>query len=321
MTSRTPLPGSLSPRKRLAGFPWVMTAVVAPIYVGAIGRYGQKVLAMLGLSLLTGLFIDALAFRLRRDAAPRWSWVIWVVFPLALSASVPLWLVPVGLAFGLVFCLHLFGGYGRHLFPIAATAVVFLTISYEPVFHLSAQPFADPGRGFSRWASPISQTGAVVNDLRAGNDVSIADFLLGRVAGAIGASYGGYLILAGLAVLAAGFLDWRFAGATAIGVAVFAGLGHRWLPDQVLAPHHQLLAGNFLLYLTVFVPSDPFALPRTPEGRWAGGLLFAFFTILLRSFSSLGEGVWPAALLTAVFSPLIDQMVGEHLYRGAQGTT
>ncbi len=291
-----------------------MAAGVVPIYVGAVGRYGQKVLAMLGLSLLAGFLVDALAFRMRRDPAPRWSWIIWAVFPLALSAGVPLWLVPVGLAFGLTFCLHLFGGYGRTLFPIAAAAVVFLALGYPTAFNITTKPFADPGLGFSRWASQIPLAGTVFADLRKFGDIPVSDFLIGRIPGAVGESYAGYLLLLGLALLVTGFLDWRFTLTAVGGTAAFAWLGTRWFPAQVLPPHYQLVAGSFLLYLAVFVPSDPFALPRTPEGRWAGGLLFAFFTVMLRSFSGFAEGVWFAALLTAVFSPLIDQTVGERLY-------
>ncbi|RCK80751.1 MAG: Na(+)-translocating NADH-quinone reductase subunit B [Candidatus Ozemobacter sibiricus] len=275
---------------------------------------------MLGLSLLTGFLVDTLAFRLRSDRAPRWSWVIWVVFPLALSAGVPLWLVPIGLSFGLVFGLHLFGGYGRTLFPTAAVGIVFLALGYSTAFNITTKPFADPDLGFSRWASQIPLAGTVFADLRKFGDIPITDFLTGRIPGAIGESYGGYLILLGVVLLIAGFIDWRFVSAVIGGMVTFAWLGAHWFPGQVLPPHNQLLAGSFLLYLTVFVPSDPFALPRTPEGRWAGGLLFAFFTVMLRSFSGFAEGVWFAALLLAVFSPLIDQLVGEHLYRRPRGS-
>lgn len=147
------------PRRRLALYPWVVFLAVLPVYVGAVGRYGLRVLAIMGLSVLTGVLVDALAFRLRQDPAPRWSWTIWLVLPLALPAGLPLWMPPVGLAFALVFAMHFLGGFGRTLFPVAGTAVVFLTLSYPGPTGQVSRPFDGPTMGFSRYAPGEPESG------------------------------------------------------------------------------------------------------------------------------------------------------------------
>ncbi|NLI76697.1 MAG: RnfABCDGE type electron transport complex subunit D [Candidatus Riflebacteria bacterium] len=378
------MPKSVEPRRRLALYPWVVLLAVLPVYVGAVGRYGLRVLAILGLSVLTGVLVDALAFRLRRDPAPRWSWTAWLVLPLALPAGLPLWMPPVGLAFALVFAMHFLGGCGRTLFPVAATAVVFLTLSYPGPSSQFCRPFDGPTMGFSRYEppepaskSPLSEPERAENpadpalpgprpanglshsalpdsrqandssstihpdqrrsdapssstfpdprpaddlfrgalpDTRQAGDFSCRALLTGEMPGPLGASYAGYLALLATAMLLTGFLDPRFGLPALLAAVLAAALGHHLFPARVLPPLVQVLAGGFLLCLAVFVPSEPAALPRTPEGRWLGGALFGLLTVLIRGFSDHGEGVWFALLLTAGCSPLIDQVVGERLY-------
>jgi len=304
----------MAPRTRLASYPLVLLLGSIPLYIGAVGLYGQKVLAILALSLVSGFLTDLVAFKLRRDESPRWSWLVWLIYPLALPAGVPLWTVPLGMIFCLTFTVHFFGGYGRNLFPVATVGVLFLILSYSGLVVINTKPFTEPTMGFHRWASQVPIAGNVFSDLKTFGDIIHADFLYGKIPGSIGESYGVYLIVFAFLMLVTGLLDYRFGLPAILGTAFLSWLGHRWFPDRVLEPGFQLLIGSFLLYISFFIPSDPFALPRTPEGRWIGGLLFALFTVLIRGFSGFTEGVFFAGLLTSVFTPFIDQQIGERLY-------
>ncbi len=321
------MPNRPEPRRRLARYPWAVLLAVLPVYAGAAGRYGLRVLAILGLSVLTGALVDCLAFRLRQDPAPRWSWTVWLVLPLLLPAGLPLWQAPVGLAFALVFAMHFLGGFGRTLFPVAATAVVFLTLSYPVPSGQVSRPFDGPAMGFPQAAPAAPAPGRPLPEPRPAADLSspsrpapreadgpsLPAPLTGEGPEPLGAA-AGYLALLVPAMLATGFLDPRFGLPALLAAVLAAALGHHCFPARVLPPLRQLMSGGFLLALAVVVPSEPSALPRTPEGRRLGGALFGLLTVVIRGFSTHGEGVWFALLLSAGCSPLIDQVVGERLY-------
>ncbi|HNV71880.1 MAG TPA: RnfABCDGE type electron transport complex subunit D, partial [Candidatus Ozemobacteraceae bacterium] len=249
-----------------------------PVYLGAVGLYGLKVLAVLALSVCTGIVFDVMARRLGDAVYTRSTWPIWFVVPLAFPPGAPLWLVPLAVGFALLFGCLLFGGYGRSLFPVAAMAIVFLSLGYPAEVNILTKPFADHLAGFSTYASQVPVSNTVFSDLNRFADVSPKAFFHGLMPGNIGESYAGLLIGIGLLFLLVGILDPRFVFSAVSTTVILSFYGHTAYPQQVLSPVFQMLAGGFLVYLVFFVSSDPFALPRTPEGRWIGGFLFGLFT-------------------------------------------
>ncbi len=302
-------------RRRLkAMYAELVALAVIPVYLGAVGLYGLKVLAILALSLGTGIVVDLVVSRLGDSVYTRSSWPVWIVFPLAFPPGAPLWLVPPAMIFALVFGVVMFGGDGRSLFPVAAMGVVFLSLSYPADVNILTKPFADPLLGYKDYASQVPVNGSVFADLKRFSDIRPGAFFDGVIPGAIGESYAGLLIGIGLLFLLLGVLDARFVFAAVSTTVIFSFYGHLYFPQQVLTPALQLLAGGYLVYLVFFTTSDPFALPRTPEGRWIGGGLFGLFTCLIRGFSGFSEGVFFAGMLVSLFSPLFDQLVAEYRY-------
>lgn len=300
-------------------FQVVLLLGVVPVYVGAVGRYGQKTLYLLGMSLLTGCMVDVAGAWLRGTQRHRsaWlsTWLLWILFPLALPVGVPLWVVPLGLGFALATQVHLFGGYGRNLLPVVAGAVVFLTISYPGFMGRTYKPFAVWDMGFSHYSSRIPLARPVLDDLRRFDDVPVSEFVRGAAAGDLGASYPVYLVCLAMLLMLVGILDWRFVTSAVFAVAAFAVVGHAFFPAQILAPVRQFLGGSLIFYLAVLLPADPFCLPRTPPGRVIAGFLFAFFVVLVRAFSAYSGGVYFAAMLTSVFTPIVDFTCARRFYR------
>lgn len=302
-------------RSARASFSGAIFAGTIPLYVAAVGIYGWKVLVILGLCVLAGALTDFVAGRVRQDEAIRYNWLVWVLFPLAIPAGIPLWAPPLALSFSLVFGMHFFGGYGRNLFNLIAIGVVFLQLSYPAELGNSViKPFADPRLGFQHYASQINFPGTIFDDLRKFGDIPIRDFFLGRIPGNIGESFPGYLAVLGLLLTLARILDYRMILSSLFGIIATAAIGHAYFPTKIIAPEFQLLVGAVLPFLVLF-SGDVFSLPRTPEGRWLGGLAFGFFTVLIRGFSGFSEGVFFAALLMGVFIPICDQLIAAHWYR------
>ena len=53
-----------------------------------------------------------------------------LLFPLTLPATIPLWQVGIGIAFGVIFAKEIFGGTGKNFLNVALTARAFLFFSY-----------------------------------------------------------------------------------------------------------------------------------------------------------------------------------------------
>lgn len=138
---------------RLPIGPALFFLLLAPVYLGAWGRFGLKVPAALLLSLLTGL-----ALRILSAASPKaFPWQYFWVFPLFVPLSLPLWLVPTVLVAGWLISVSAFGGVGRNIFNPPASSLVFLVAGYaSSVALVAAKPFPGPLSAFSRWTAGIN---------------------------------------------------------------------------------------------------------------------------------------------------------------------
>ncbi len=64
----------------------------------------------------------------------------------------------------------------------------------------------------------------------------------------------------------------------------------------------------------VFMASDMVGTPVTPLGVVIYGLLIGFFTVIIRTFGGLPEGVMYAILLGNALTPLIESITQPRVY-------
>lgn len=301
---------SNAPKTNLKNFEYIALVALIPLYLGAIGRYGLKVIALLVASLIAGFLTDMLASFLRKDAKIKWNWLAWFLIPLAMPAGVPLWIPVVGTTFALTFGKHLFGGYGKNFVNVIALAAVFVYLSYPAILGPSlTKPFATPTYGFQSYASQVSISAEALKTSFTEGVMSGKDILFGLIPGNIGDSYPLYIVFAGILFFLIGILDYRIPVSSIAGITFFSLIGNAWYPSQVVLPHYQLLVGPVLAVL-IFFSMDVWSLPRTPISRWISGFIFAFFVVLIRAFSGNAESVFFALLLTNIFTPIIDWTIG-----------
>jgi len=137
----------LSPQVRLTGPRIDMLFVVAllPPLAQALYARGAALLPMLALAMAVSLGWTAV-FGLARGRPIGIGWVApAIALALMVPAGAPLWQVGLGLTFGVVVGVHLFGGYGWHFVNPVVVALAFLIFSFPEAGYGKASPVAWEG--------------------------------------------------------------------------------------------------------------------------------------------------------------------------------
>ncbi|MEM1224851.1 MAG: NADH:ubiquinone reductase (Na(+)-transporting) subunit B [Planctomycetota bacterium] len=244
-----------------------------------------------------------------------------LLFPLTLPASIPLWQVAVGIAFGVVVAKEVFGGTGRNFLNVALTSRAFLYFAYAG--QISGDKVWTAVDGFSG-ATALGQManaqGNAVDSLASvqyvwGGDapITLMSALIGTIQGCVGET-SALLCLVGAAILiATGIGSWKIMGGV-VGGVVATSLLLNVVGSETNAmfsvPFYWHLAIGGLAFGLVFMATDPVSASMTETGKWVYGGLIGFMTVLIRVINpAFPEGIMLAILFGNVFAPLIDYFV------------
>ncbi|MCF7956481.1 MAG: RnfABCDGE type electron transport complex subunit D, partial [Phycisphaerae bacterium] len=232
---------------------------------------------------------------------------------LILPPTLPLWMVAVGVMFGVFIGKELFGGTGRNVFNPAIVGRVFLAMAYPTAM----TTWAPVGKGIlgnmTSYVTPQSIAAAAVDGVTTatplgGADVSVVDMFLGNVSGSLGESSALMIIIGGVFLLMTRVSNWR----TVVGVlgsaAVFSFVLNKSNPDEYMPAVRSLFAGG-LMFGAFFMATDPVSSPVTNAGKWGYGILIGALVILIRNFSAFPEGMMFAILLGNIAAPILDEIV------------
>jgi len=247
-----------------------------------------------------------------------------LLFPLTLPASIPLWQVAVGIAFGVIVAKEVFGGTGRNFLNVALTARAFLYFSYAG--DISGDKVWTAVDGFSG-ASALGQMAIAENGAMASlNEIQYVwsgpgefgaitwmSAFLGTIQGCVGET-SALLCLVGAAILVGtGIGSWRImAGVIAGTIAtslLLNAVGSETNPMFEVPFYWHLVIGG-LAFGLVFMATDPVSASMTEKGKWIYGALIGFMTVLIRVINpAFPEGIMLAILFGNVFAPLIDYFI------------
>ncbi len=232
-----------------------------------------------------------------------------LLFPLTLPATIPLWQVGIGIAFGVIFAKEIFGGTGKNFLNVALTARAFLFFSYPAEIS-----------GNAVWTALDGYTGAtilsaVVEGGMAGVDYSWFQAFIGLIPGSLGETSTLACIMGAGILIATGIGSWRIMLSMVLSTCFFAVLCNMTLGgvDHMYAmpAHWHLVVGGFA-FGCVFMATDPVTATMTDTGRWFYGALIGFMVVIVRVINpAFPEGVMLAILFANVFAPLIDWFVIE----------
>lgn len=298
----------------------LVIAALVPSFIAAVYFFGWRILIMLLVSYAAGAVVEVLFAVVRKEEVNEGFLVTGFIFPLVLPPGLPLWMVAVGVIFGVLVGKEVFGGTGRNLFNPALVGRIFLALGYPSAM---TSAWIEPALGgWGRLGAPIqlaasdaltSATPLVL--AKSGTLAAPLDLFIGRVLGSAGETSALAILLGGVFLVAVGVASWRTVLSMLLSFVGFGALFRSLSPATVNPVWFNLLAGSFL-FAAFFMATDPVSSPVTQAGKWAYGIIIGAATILIRSFSGFVEGVMFSVLLGNIFAPLIDEVVIRLRVRG-----
>ena len=299
----------------------VIIAVV-PCAISALYFFGWRFIAMVVVSYACGLTIEAIFAIVRKEGINEGFFVTGILFPLILPPGTPLWMVGLGVAFGVFIGKELFGGTGRNVFNPALIGRCFLALAYAKPM---SQSYMKPSQDFLgcllfKWMPSGAGVDAVsvatpLSAAKGGEIGNTAHLFLGSVAGSAGETSAVLIIFGGVFLLLTRVANWR----TVVGIlgsfivltsALLIGdaISYERMPGVFGPVVWHLFAGG-LLFGAFFMATDPVTGPTTNSGKWIYGIIIGSVTVLIRHFTGYVEGVTFAILLGNIIAPILDEIV------------
>ncbi|MBB3061445.1 NADH:ubiquinone reductase (Na(+)-transporting) subunit B [Microbulbifer rhizosphaerae] len=240
-----------------------------------------------------------------------------ILFALACPPDLPLWMVAMGISFGVVIGKEVFGGTGKNFLNPALTGRAFLFFAYPASMSGDAVWTAVDGytgaTALSSMASEGIQGGLVGTGGLAGGQLTWLDAFFGSMQGSIGETSTLAILIAGAVLLFMKIASWRIIAGTMLGMmataTLFNFIGSDTNPMFNVPWYWHLVVGGFAFGL-VFMTTDPVSAAMTDAGRWWYGILIGVMCVLIRVVNpAFPEGMMLAILFANLFAPLFDHFV------------
>ena len=288
-------------------------------HTGVLGlfAYGASFYAPIYLTaLVTSLFWEMVFAKVRGQELHEGFFVTALLFTLILPVATPLWLVAMGISFGVVIAKELFGGMGYNFLNPALAGLAFIYFAYPSEVTAVSQLVAIDG--FSG-ATTLMQTAA--------GKLSFADYawfdaftdanwwnaFLGFNVGAIGETSTLAILLGGLLLILTRLADWRIVAGVLLSMILTATVFNLVGSDKnamfAMPWSWHLVTGGFALGM-MFMATDPVTTAYTRKGKFAYGALIGFMTVLIRVMNlKMPEGIMLAILFANLWAPIFDYLV------------
>lgn len=233
-----------------------------------------------------------------------------ILFTLTLPPDIPLWMVGLGITFGVVIGKEVFGGTGKNFLNPALVGRAFLFFAYPASMSGDAVWIAVDGVTGATNLSLAAQGGV---ELITQNQITWFDSFLGLIPGSIGETSTLAILIGGAVLLMTKIASWRIVAGVMIGMVatslLFNVIGSDTNPLFAMPWYWHLVSGGFAFGM-MFMATDPVTASMTNLGRWYYGALIGFMAILIRVANpAFPEGMMLAILFANIFAPLIDHFV------------
>lgn len=278
-----------------------------PSAIAGVVIFGIKALLVLAVTTLSAVlseFLFNLIVKKEQTINDLSAAVTGLILGLNLHANAPVWQCAIGAVFAIIVVKCLFGGLGSNFANPAATARIFLFLSFASLGG-GAVPKLTSNPELVSGATPLEA-------LESGLGLpSILEMLLGARGGAIGETCI-FAILAGFIYLVVrGVIKFEtpliFVGTVFLLSLLFS--------NDLIYSVYQILSGG-LMFGAVFMATDYVTTPITRTGK----MIFAFgcgiITFLIRSYGSYPEGVSFSLLFMNILSPYIEKWTQKAAFGG-----
>jgi len=279
------------------------------------------VLPLVIVSYVVGLGIEFLFAVIKKHEVEEGYLVTGMLVPLIMPVDIPLWMLAVSVALGVVIGKEVFGGTGMNILNPALTIRAFLFFAY-PTWMSGDKVWVHGAKAMAGQPDAISGEtilGSLAQSNPLGHDVW--DMFYGFIPGSVGETSTLLILLGGLFLIFTKIGSWRIMLSSVIGALVmgliFNGVVDAgWITET--SKFYSLMSTTFWQHLLmgglafgiVYMATDPVTASQTNKGKWIYGLLIGFISVLIRVFNpAYPEGVMLAILLMNVFAPTIDHYV------------
>jgi Na+-transporting NADH:ubiquinone oxidoreductase subunit B len=233
-----------------------------------------------------------------------------ILFALILPPTIPLWLVFLGISFGVVIGKEVFGGTGKNFLNPALVGRAFLFFAYPA--SMSGDAVWAAVDGFSG-ATPLAlaKMGGVEAIEAAG--ITHLDTFIGSIPGSIGETSTLAILIGAVVLIATKVASWRIMGGVLLGMVLTS-----WLFNAIGSETNPMFAMDWTWHLTiggfafgmVFMATDPVSAAMTDKGKWIYGILIGFMVAMIRVVNpAYPEGMMLAILFGNLCAPTIDYLV------------
>lgn len=293
----------------------MVIVALLPCLIASFYFFGWRLVAMIVVSYMAGGAVEVIFAIVRKENINEGFLVTGMLFPLILPPTLPLWMVAVGVAFGVFVGKELFGGTGRNIFNPAIIGRCFLALAYPAAMsgNWTVAGTGLTGRMLQYVAASnidaVSQATPLVL-AKQGKLVELSHMFVGNISGSIGETSALAIVIGGVFLLFTRVANWRTVVSILGSVVVMSGIFHHSNPERFAPAMWHLCAGG-LLFGAFFMATDPVTSPITDVSKWLYGIIIGIVTILIRNFTGYVEGVMFAILLGNIIAPILDEIVFE----------
>jgi Na+-transporting NADH:ubiquinone oxidoreductase subunit B len=285
------------------------------------------VLPLVIVSYGVGLAIEFLFAVIKGHEVEEGYLVTGMLVPLIVPVDIPLWMLTVAVAFGVVIGKEVFGGTGMNILNPALTIRAFLFFAY-PTWMSGDKVWVhgavDRAKEIAGGANLDAISGETILGSYAQNQevlYSLQDMFFGFIPGSVGETSKILILFGAFFLIFTKIGSWRIifstlAGAIAMGLIFNGVVAMDWISEGskfyglMTIPYWQHLIIGSILFGAVYMATDPVTASQTNKGKWIYGFLIGFISIMIRVFNpAYPEGVFLAILLMNVFAPTIDHYV------------
>lgn len=277
-----------------------------PTTVAGIVIFGLRSLLVIAVCVAACVLLEALYNKITKKdqtVGDLSAAVTGLLLALNMPANIPIWQSVVGCVFAIILVKCLFGGIGYNLVNPAATARIFMLVSFGSMATHATPKIVDTASS----ATPLAQ-------IAEGGSPKLIDLFLGTTGGAIGETCALAILIGFAYLLVRRVITWHIPVAFIGSVFVLSLIMESF--DVVKAI--SLVLSGALLLGAIFMATDYVTSPATPFGKIIFGLGAGLLTFMIRYFGVYPEGVSFAILFMNILTPYIEKLTARKIFGGTK---
>lgn len=281
---------------------------LVPIFLFSVYLYGWRVLAIVGVVFVVGILTEWVFEKRRNKKVSEAVLVTCSLYALSLPPATPLWIAAVGIIFGVAIGKEIYGGFGRNVFNPAITGRLFIYITFATALSQSWMAAGAFGTAGAANVDAITAATPLAVMRQTGETPDLVNLLLGFRGGSIGESSTVLIAAAAIYLIWTKTAQWRLIVSTIVSAGILTTIFYYTGVTPNLVPHYAMMSGS-ILYVAVFMSTDPVSAPNKPAAQWIYGAIIGSVSILVRSLSGFPEGTSFGVLLGNIFASLLDELL------------